>query len=156
MKFLPALFLSFLLLGTTCNREEQEAAYLRMVKQADKISLFLLDPFPTEPAEQVTGEQYLADYRVQEEINMSREEAAELRRAMRDPDQFLSKNRKSCPFMARHGIRLERKKAWMEVVVSRSSCPKAIVRSSYTDELSQRDLTAEGLIAYLGSYAKGF
>lgn len=156
MKFLPALFMSFLLLGTTCNRNDQAAAYLRMVKQADEISLFLLDPFPTLAAEQAPGEQYLADFRILEEIQMSTEESTELRRAMRDPDQFLTKNLKECPFVARHGIRLTRKRAWMEMVVSRSSCPKAMVRSSYTEEVDQMDLSPDGLIGYLGSYAKGF
>jgi hypothetical protein len=156
MKSLSLILLAFLLISTTCNRDDQVAAYARMVKQADEIRLYLLDPFPTSQADQEAAQKYLADFRILEEVKMSKEEQRELRRALEDTEQFLTKNIKSCPFVARYGIQLTRKKAWMEVIVSRSSCPKVMFKSSYAEEPEHADLKPEGVMEYLSVYSKTF
>jgi len=153
MKIFLSVFLSLLFSGVSCNTADQDAALQRMVDQADDIQVFQIDQFPTPLDEQSNTQTYIADYLVVKTILLDKDEEKSLRESLKNKDQFIRENQKTCPFIAQYAIRMARKTSWVEMVLSRDNCPKGVLRSSYNEKVEHFDLMKDGVLQFFQKQA---
>ncbi|WP_161626053.1 hypothetical protein [Hugenholtzia roseola] len=108
-----------------------------LLKEADKVEVFLLEETPTHPKEQQKSEAYFADFRILERYTPADSLFDTLRLLLSDTTQFELEQKKSCPMQAQYGICFSKKKKFVGLVISKADCPKSFVVSSEKDLLKK-------------------
>jgi hypothetical protein len=101
-----------------------------LLKEADRIEVFLLEDTPTHPKEQQKAEAYFADFRILARYSPADSLGDTLRALAADTTQFDLEQKKSCPMQAQYGICFSKKKKFVGLVISKVDCPKSFIVSS--------------------------
>jgi len=144
---------------SSCKEKELQAMQ-KIIKDSEKIELFLIKNTPINPTEQDSSKTYLCDYEVFEKISISSEQSDSLKTALLDTTNYISDVEKKCMMMPKYAMRMKTKKDTLDIVFSDNPCAKAVAKNSLLktpkkeeekkkENMFYVDLTAENTIIKL-------
>lgn len=111
-----------------------------------KVTLYQVAEFPVNPVEHSPGAEYIQDYKVLAKKELSRAEMDSLKPVLADSSNYIFNIAKTCPFVARFALRIEKKSEVTDIIISRESCIKLIIKSSSEAEPRYYDLRKQNEI----------
>jgi hypothetical protein len=110
------------------------------------VTLYQVAEFPTNPVEHSPGAEYIQDYKVLAKKELSKVEVDSLKPILADSSNYIFNVAKSCPFIAMYALRIEKKTGVTDIIISRESCIKLIIKSSAESEPRYYDLRKQNAI----------
>ncbi len=98
----------------------------KVIKNAPKVEVFMIDPIPVLSVEQIQGENYVYDYRVIQSNSLKKKAASAITAAALDTNQYLYGVSKKCPFMGKYAVHFRQGKQSVTIILS-DLCAKAII-----------------------------
>jgi hypothetical protein len=136
---------AFLLLAGCIVSVQSQPVSVRDMKKAT-VTLYKVAEIPVAPLEQAPGAQYIQGYQVLMKHELTKEEVDSLRPVLTDSANYIFSMSKSCPFMAQYAMRIDGKAGNVDIIISRESCIKMIIKSEAEENPRYYDLRKQNKI----------
>jgi hypothetical protein len=136
---------AFLLLAGSIMSVQAQPVSIRDVKKAT-VTLYKVAEIPVAPLEQAPGAQYIQGYQVLAKHELTKTEIDSLRPVLTDSANYIFSVSKSCPFMAQYAMRIDGKAGTVDIIISRESCIKMIIKSDAEENPRYYDLRKQNKI----------
>jgi hypothetical protein len=103
-----------------------------IISDASEVLLFKIHSQAIAPAQQDKHKQYAGDYEVVAKIDLKQEQQNDLKKIVLDTKNYVE-DKKSCPMQAEYAIKFRKKKHYIILIVSETSCKKSVIISSEKD-----------------------
>lgn len=139
------LVAAFVLLAGCIITVEAQPISTRDVKKAT-VTLYKVAEIPVAPLDQAPGAQYIQGYQVLATHELTKTEIDSLKPVMTDSANYIFSMSKSCPFMAQYAMRIDGKAGIVDIIISRESCIKMIIKSDAEENPRYYDLRKQNKI----------
>ena len=126
MKTLLLTITALFFMAASCDKNEKQ--FLKYIEKTTEIQCYLIEQYPTDPSKQATNELYLLDYKILEQVELSKTQQDDLKSYFLNTENYTSKVARTCPFIGKYALTFGNEKDILEMVFSREQCPKALVR----------------------------
>ncbi len=83
---------------------------------------------------------YINDFQIMDFIELDKKEERILKKILSDKDTYLEETNRPCPFIAGYGIEIQSKCNSYEIILTKSQCPKMMIKNVYLEEVLYYDL----------------
>lgn len=99
----------------------------KLVQHPKNVQIYAIDAFPVLSIEQVTGEQYICDYRIRMAVPYTKNQLEVLQSSLLDTASYVVPETRKCPFTGTYALVFQKGKQQLVIVLSNTDCPKAVI-----------------------------
>ena len=125
---MKGLILILAIISMSCNGKSK---HFKQTNSAMHLKLYKIAETPTLPEEQLEGKDYILDYEILSESDLSYLEKRNLKQVLKKKENFTNENIKKCPFIAKYAISMDDSGI---VIVSVYPCAKVIISTKNGDK----------------------
>ncbi|PKQ68881.1 hypothetical protein [Raineya orbicola] len=127
-------FIFLMSLGMLPDKEKHPIFHKHkdIIEEATEVALYEVKATPIASKDQEKDKVYLGDYEMLKKVEISAENAENLKKAVLDTNNYISE-KKTCPMQAKYALKFSKKRHYITLIISENTCEKMIIFSSEKD-----------------------